>query len=99
MKVAMETPRSVPLVRNSAFSGIGHPGPHAVEVELACKKKEGKDADQESEVSDPVHDKGLLPGNGLFFIFIPEADEEVGAEAHAFPPDEHEQDVGSPSPG
>ena len=44
-------------------------------------------------VSDPVHDEGLLPrlrGGGAL---VPESDEEIGAEAHRFPAEEHQEEV------
>ena len=37
--------------------------------------------------------KAFLPGVGGRILLIPEPDQEVGTEAHPFPPDEHEQEV------
>ena len=53
--------------------------------------KEEKDADQESEISHPVDDEGLLPRVRGGILFIPEPDQQVGAEAHPFPSHEQEQ--------
>jgi hypothetical protein len=46
-----------------------------------------------AEVTDAVRDEGLLAGVRVGVLGVPEADEQVGAEAHTFPAHEHEQQV------
>ncbi len=48
------------------------------------------DAEAEAEVPHPGHDEGLLARVGGRLPLVPEADQEVGAEAHRLP--EHVQD-------
>jgi hypothetical protein len=52
-----------------------------------------EDPDQEAEVPDPVHDEGLAPAEGVVAVAVPEADQQVGAEAHALPAQEQEHQV------
>ena len=54
---------------------------------------EQEHGEQEAEVADAVDDEGLLAGVGGGVAGEVEADEQVGGEAHAFPADEHEQEV------
>ena len=44
---------------------------------------------EEAEVADPVHDERLLAGVRIRLDAVPEADQQVGAESHPFPADEH----------
>ena len=55
--------------------------------------EEQKDAGQEAEISDPVDNKSFFPGIGGRIFFVPEADQQIGAESHAFPAHEHQQEV------
>jgi len=50
-------------------------------------------AEQEGEVADPVDDERLLAGVGWERLVVVEADQQVGAEAHALPAHEHDQVV------
>ncbi len=52
-----------------------------------------KQGDQKSEVANPVDDEGFLPGRRRRIFREPEADQQVGRQPHAFPPDEHLQVV------
>ena len=75
--------------------GVGgdHPG-QVGELGVAGGAEDGQqreDADEEAEVADPVGDEGLAPGVGLLLVGVPEADQQVAAEADALPPDEGEQ--------
>src|SRR5439155_315349 len=53
---------------------------------------EGRDheeeAEEEARVADAVHEERLLPRRGVLRLLVPEADQEVGAEAHPLPADE-----------
>ena len=53
--------------------------------------------DEQSKIADAVGDEGFLGGDGIadavLALLEPEADEQVGAQAHAFPADEHHQEV------
>jgi hypothetical protein len=56
-------------------------------------QKRAEDAEREAEVADAVDDEGLDRrgiGEGLL---VPEADQQVGREAHAFPAEEHLHEV------
>ena len=60
---------------------------------LESPEKE-EDADGEAEVADARGDEGFFAGADGGLLQEPETDEQVAAEAHAFPADEHEDDVG-----
>ena len=49
--------------------------------------------EQESGVADAVDDERLLAGVGLLRVGVPEPDQQVGAQADAFPADEQQQQV------
>ena len=55
--------------------------------------EEDEDADEEPEVADAVDDEGLAPCVRLGVVVEPEPDEQVAAEAHPFPADEHRHQV------
>ncbi len=55
---------------------------------------EGEDAHHEAEISEAVADEGLVGGIGRAVAGVPEADEEVGTEADAFPEEKHFDEVG-----
>ncbi len=57
----------------------------------ACHEKE--DPEKKAEVADPVDDKRLLARVRGAVPLVPEADEEIGAQPHAFPAHEHEEYV------
>ena len=50
---------------------------------------------QETQITDPVHDERLLPCGSLRLVAEPESDQEVGAEPHTLPADEHDRIAGS----
>ncbi len=68
-------------------------GGDLAEAERAEGGEHEEDADEEAEVADAVDDEGLLAGVGGGVALEPEADEQVGGEADAFPADEHEEEV------
>ena len=57
------------------------------------RPQDQEDADQEPEVADPVDDERLHPAMGVPAVSEPEADQEVGAEPHTLPAEEHHQQV------
>ena len=65
----------------------------SAEGERAEVAEQQEDADQESEVANAVDDECFLAGVGGGVFLKPEADEQIGREAHAFPSDEHQQSV------
>src|SRR5206468_11494479 len=62
---------------------------HAFELHRADIRVQHEHGDQEPEVADAVHDERLLSGVRVRLIEIPESDEQIRAETHPFPPDEH----------
>ena len=52
-----------------------------------------EDGEQEADVADPVVDEGLLAGRGGRLALEPEGHQPVGADAHALPAHEGEQQV------
>ena len=63
------------------------------EVQAAAPHEQDQHAEQEPEVAHAVHDERLLPRLGGSRPLVPEADQQVRAQAHAFPAHEHEQEV------
>ncbi|MNK95710.1 hypothetical protein D3C87_1159590 [compost metagenome] len=59
------------------------------------EEEDEEHAEQEAEVSHAVGDEGLVPGVRLGDIREPEADQQVRAEADAFPAHEHEGERGA----
>ncbi len=55
--------------------------------------EDGKETEQEAEVTDTVHDKGLLGGIAGTLLFKVVADQQVGTEADTFPADKHDQGI------
>ncbi len=54
-----------------------------VEGPQLCKQQ--KQADSHGRVTDPGHDKGLARCVAVVRVFIPEADQEITAQAYPFP--------------
>jgi hypothetical protein len=69
-------------------------GKDGVELNRAEQQEEqAEDAQREAEVADAVDDE-RLDGRGIGRrLLVPEADQQVGGEAHAFPAEEHLQQV------
>ncbi len=65
----------------------------ALEVEGAEVGEDGEQAEQEGEVADAVDDERLASGLRRKILIEIEADEQIGAQADALPPDEHHQEV------
>ena len=76
---------------NTRRGPLHHPG----EGQRPQRVPEQEHGDQEAEVADPVDDERLLAGVGVDLVAEPEADQQVGAEAHAFPADEHHREAGA----
>ena len=67
----------------------------AGEVERPRELDQQEEPDQEAGVTDAVREHRLLAGGAVLFLGPPEADQQVGAQAHALPADEQqEQAVG-----
>ena len=61
------------------------------EIETAERDEDQEHPQQESEVSDSVDYKRLLAGIARGLLKKVEADQQVGAQTHAFPANEHHQ--------
>ena len=57
------------------------------------RPEEGKEAEQETEVADTVHNERFLRCVTGTLLFEVVADQQVGAEADTFPTDKHDQCV------
>ena len=57
---------------------------------LAQAGEEEEHPQEKTEVTHAVDDKGLLSRIGRRILLIPEADQKIGAEAHAFPTYKHQ---------
>ena len=85
--------------RNDTEDPEGEVGPElsgdgsAVDVgklERARHTNQNEHADQDAEVADAVDDEGLAAGCRIDAVLVPEADQQVRAEADALPTDEHD---------
>ena len=65
------------------------------ETETASGPKQAQHAEQESEITDAVHHKGLLGGIGGGISVVPKAHEQVGAHPYQLPEDINLQQVGA----
>ena len=70
----------------------GVPGHHP-KVRRPEHAKRHKDAEEEADVPQPRDEKRLDPGRGRRGAGEPEGDEEVAAQPHAFPPNEHGREI------
>ena len=58
-----------------------------IQTAKGCKKK--KDPKEETQVANPVHDKGLLGCIVEILVFKPEPYQKVGTKPYSFPSYEH----------
>ena len=78
---------------------LGQVRRHAVDVdegerrraELRQRPEQQEHADQERRVADAVGDERLAAGDRVVHVRVPEADQQVGAQADAFPTDEQQR--------
>ena len=66
---------------------------YGAEIHRMERPEEQQDADGEAEVADARGDERFLPGADRGLLQEPETDQQVAAKAHAFPADEHQDDV------
>jgi hypothetical protein len=66
---------------------------HPIELERAGGGDQHERAEHEAEVADAVDDERLLPRLRRGRTLVPEADQQVRAQAHALPAHEQEQEV------
>ena len=64
--------------------------PHAMRGERGENRQ---DAQDEAGVADPVDHESLAPVVGELRVVVPERDQQVRAQAHALPTDEHQQQI------
>ena len=64
-----------------------------VEDSRATDRHEAEHTEQEADIAHAVYDESLVSGLAVLDILVPETNEEVGAEAHAFPTEEREEQV------
>ena len=62
---------------------------HGREIERTENREHGEHAERKSEIADPVDQEGLDGGGVGALALVPEADQQVGAQADAFPAEEH----------
>ena len=72
---------------------MGRGGEDVFEIQGAEGPEDDEHAQQEAEVADTVDHEGLLARVGRRLLLIPEADEQIGTQPHAFPTHEHQQEV------
>jgi hypothetical protein len=72
-------------------------GEDLIELQAAESPEHEEHGDQEAGVADPVHDHGLLAGDGVadtvLALVVPEADQQVGAQPDSLPAHEQHQEV------
>ena len=66
---------------------------HRVEPHRAGQREDEENAEREAEIADAVDDEGLDRGGVGGRLFIPEADQQIGGEADAFPAEEHLEEI------
>ncbi len=64
-----------------------------VEYDGAERNEDQHDRQAQSDVADAVHDEGLLGRSSRTRLVLPEADEQVGRQAHALPADVEQEVV------
>ncbi|MNE19684.1 hypothetical protein D3C80_1127740 [compost metagenome] len=64
------------------------------ELDRAEHPEDGHHAEQEAEVADAVDHEGLDGGGRGGVLLVPEADQQIRRQTHAFPAEEHLQEVG-----
>ena len=80
------TPAEPAASRSGARSAISG------EIERPKRPPDHEHRDQHAEIADAVDDERLLARVGVGLLGVPEADQEIGAEAHPFPAhEEHRQ--------
>ncbi len=72
---------------------FGRRGEHGVEADRVVEQEHAHDAEREAEIADPVDHEGLDRRGVGGRPVIPEADQEVGAQADAFPAEEHLNEI------
>jgi hypothetical protein len=63
------------------------------EIDRAEQHEHAANAENEAEVTDAVDDEGLHGGSRCGRLLEPEADQQIGRQTHAFPAEEHLQQV------
>ena len=72
---------------------VGSGGEHVVVRQRAGGPENQRHRQDEAGVADAVDDEGFLAGVGGRAALVPEADQQVGAQPHPLPADEHQQVV------
>ena len=61
----------------------------SVEIDGAGHREQREDAERKAEVADAVDDEGLDRGSVGLGLLVPEADQQIAGEPHAFPAEKH----------
>ena len=68
-------------------------GEDRVEIDRAEQHEHAEDAEREAEVADAVDDERLDRRGIGRRLLVPEADQQIGGETHAFPAEEHLHEI------
>ena len=68
-------------------------GKHFAEIQRVKRPVDQQQRNQETEITDPVYQEGFLAGLSRFRLAEVETNQQVGAQAHAFPPGKQQQVV------
>src|SRR4030095_10101386 len=66
---------------------------HLAELDAAEGAEYQEDPQDKPKIPHPIDNEGLLAGIGRRLPGEPEADQEVGAQPHPFPSQEHQQEI------
>ena len=83
-RVPVDAPQMDGLARHARRGGED-----LLEADRAGQREQQEDAEREAEVADPVDDEGLDRRGVGRRPLVPEADQQIGGEADAFPAEEH----------
>ena len=84
---------SMPRNMKRAFCELCDAREDLVEGDAVEQHEDREDAEQEAEIADAVDDEGLHGRRVGGILLVPEADEQIAREAHAFPAEEHLDEV------
>ena len=66
---------------------------HSIVIQRIEIHQDGRNTQQETKVPYPVHQKCLEIGKDRGFLFIPEANQQIGHQTYCFPAEEQLQEI------